>query len=810
MVAISITRGGPRDPCDSYGDCVSASVIYARANPDDSLYVGDQFRVALFIVDGSGGASCGQGCSESWYGVLSSVEWSYDHSVLSASTTETSGQFMVSGNRTGTFTISETAIFTVTITVTVCGQTSCSSYSYTVQSSVVASEQADVIQLVLQETYSIANVTDRDTGFNLRNPDGSFYRNDSFCIRWSASFEFSNARPDILVNVTGSLPAFLSQVSSNYTGSTPGRQGFVCYDVALTASYDNATLLLNFNAINWRNESIAHIIRGVPFAVVQYSPHFSYFTYMLYNSLASSAYQRPFVTLVRYGGNDPGYSYTGDANTAKFEQGNSTGERAYINNFTFATTGWNLTMRLVSANISGDITFNRNSSSIGYRSLNSTYDMITWRDRVQKYYLQANATGFGKLSELYYNVTASARSADFAGARTTLLFNTTYLYEPVQYSGYLTFNFYSADGKADTSANVTVTSHNPNPLSTYLLSRVEKTFGDDPNVLRAFTRDLYPSGSEFELKQLRPNTNGTIVYLVNQTNLATLNDSSFPWFDIVINSSVLAGTSYQFSGQPPYLTGGVALPCTYSPQRCSGVSYEVQDSWSLFLANASALGSLPFPNTTAYYLTPTFTNLALPLNSTAQAGPTWYVNWLANTAEGSVINPNLPISREPGQLTTLYQLLYGQNATVDVNTAGGGIGFMPPVADGSEYRLAFLVSPQSGGVTRLWVVDNEGNTLTNETILPTTPSITSFSPPGYHGGYYTASVPAVANSTMTATLLNAWGAKTVITGIPVSVSALASPVISWNFVILVTVVLLGIGALSSLLTWSHARRKEGG
>jgi hypothetical protein len=264
------------------------------------------------------------------------------------------------------------------------------------------------------------------------------------------------------------------------------------------------------------------------------------------------------------------------------------------------------------------------------------------------------------------------------------------------------------------------------------------------------------------------------------------------------------------------MTGATTTPCTTAPPpwlTCKEFSYDVPDRLSLFLVNGSALPSLPFDNATAYYLDPLYENLILPLNSTlsvnstASQGPMDYVNWWAASPVGAIINPDLPITQEPGQLTNLYQFIYGQNSTVFVNTEGGGIGLLPPVSQGNTYQLTFAINPQSGGVTRVWAVDSEGTMLTNMSLYPTTPSITSFSPPGYFG-FYTAAIPVVYNGTMTVTLVNAWGAKTTIAGIPVMITVSSQPLLSWNFVILIMVILLGIGALASLLGWREARRKE--
>lgn len=54
------------------------------------------------------------------------------------------------------------------------------------------------------------------------------------------------------------------------------------------------------------------------------------------NSTAPSSLERPWVLFVRYDGNDPGCSYTGDSNTRPFNGSRTLGERAFFDNFTFA------------------------------------------------------------------------------------------------------------------------------------------------------------------------------------------------------------------------------------------------------------------------------------------------------------------------------------------------------------------------------------------------------------------------------------------------------------------------------------------
>ena len=482
-------------------------------------------------------------------------------------------------------------------------------------------------------------------------------------------------------------------------------------------------------------------------------------------------------------------------------------------------------MRLVSSSVGQDIRFEEYPVSISYKELNRTNPVITWRDRVQKYYFLGNATDFERYASdglIYYNLTESAFSTDFAGALRQPLFNTTYLYEPVQYSGYLVFRFSDANGNPDLTANVTIVSHNPSPLNAYLISRMKAKFGSDPAVLNAFEKDLYPSSYTMILKQLQPNVDGTIVYLVNQTNLALPGDKAFPSFNVTIYSA-FTGTSYTFTGQLPYITGETTNYCSapsrfppwfrfffnYFRTTCKETSYSVPGAYSLFLLSDDTLPSSPFPNATAYYVAPDFTSLSLPVNSTLSGGQAYYLNWYAKAGGESEINPNYPLSQEPGHLTALYQLLYGENTTVNVNTEGGGVGVLSQQEEGNGgvYQFTLSFGPQSGGAARIWAVDSGSRVLTNETLPPTTSSLSSFTPPGYYGDYSVA-IPVAGNGTMTMTLVNGWGAKTIIRGIPINVEAGHAPSIPWDFVTLVTIVLLGIGALASLLRWRVARRKE--
>ena len=241
LIGIGVARSGPRDPCDSYGDCISGSIHYVRSNPDSTLYPGDSFTFPVSTAPGQNAT-------------VASLSWSYDRSVFDRS----GDSFVVAGNGTGTFPIAVSVTFT-------------GNSAQPFNSTLSLTGNVTVIQLVIVQHAELVNVTGSN-GLTMRNPDGTFYRNDSFCEEWSASFQFSSERTDILINVSGTLPAFLRETSSNYTGSTPGRRGYVCFAVALDSPYSNSTLPLSFNAVDGEGMSIAHTVEKVPFAVVQYSP----------------------------------------------------------------------------------------------------------------------------------------------------------------------------------------------------------------------------------------------------------------------------------------------------------------------------------------------------------------------------------------------------------------------------------------------------------------------------------------------------------------------------------------------------------
>jgi hypothetical protein len=582
-------------------------------------------------------------------------------------------------------------------------------------------------------------------GLVLRNADGTFYRNDSFCEKWSASFQFSETRTDILVNASGSLPSFLREASSNYTGSIPGRQGYVCYDVALPSPYSNGTLPLSFSAINWQKASIAHTTVKVPFAVVQYSPMFSDFTYTDYNSSPSDAYQKPFVTLIRYGGNRPGYSYAGNANTAPFSAMNSTGERAIVDNYTFSTEGFSPLF-----NENPGASFGLGFNDTGRVNLDITLTnkttafLFDWSNRVVKYYFTGRLSDFQKVVPLgteYLNVTEKLNSLNFAG-KSEAVIATSYAYQPVFYSGNLTFQAVNQYGAPDPGANITVTVVNPDPLDAYLTHEVVAIFGNDSQVIHAFMADLYPAGAPVQTLEPRSSGDGSWKYVINQTDL-------------------------QLEGDPPSafqvtVTGdGVAF------------TYSFSNSFGLYLVPElpvqSNSSSLEWQNVTAYTFGETVQFRSMPLTFNFST-PTQYLSWSGPPdSDGSF----LPPEAEPGGYSLYYPFLYGGNDTVVVNLAGGGAS-ASSLEQGTSVYTTIDIGAMSGGAQSFWVRDGYG---TSGRLLFSTPLLDNIGPPAPSAfeGVQTFAWSPDTNGTVTLGIVNAYGVSVPIGYYQAVIKATGSP-----------------------------------
>lgn len=651
--------------CDQYGDCISPAVSTVHGNPDGSFYPGDSFYVYP-------NPSAGTNMS------VSSVSWSFNSTEFSRN----GYYFVIVGNKTGSFTISVTVLFHNLPGTKVDNMTS-------VSSPIRDSVSITVRKLVLVPTAGrLTNVT-ASNGFLLRNPDGSFYKNDSFCIAWSTTFLYYQSRPDINVSAqpASSIPLKLlnstTYTKNNYAGTT-------CFAVTGSANYKPYNLTLVFSAVN-HNYNDMHLARmyyvdlQAPFTVVQYSPYFSHYTYMQYNSTLQTSYLRPFITIARYDGNNPGFAanYTGDIDTKKIVAVNDTGERAWINNFTFSSTGFRMSTNYTSEQLSNDTQFipNQNATmKVNYMNstkLSETREM-NWGNRYYKYYFVADMSvmKYVENGTQYYQVVENAQSKNYAGG-TYNAFTTNYDYSPVFYNGFIIFQ----GNETGLPINITLTIHNTFPLNYELMSEVNATFHNDPKAIRDLKVDLSNDAYNYT-EILRPiavnTTSNTYYFLLNQTNIMT-----------------------QAGGELPYLTinasGGARL-----------VSYEVNINFAQLMELPSDFPSFPSQNGTTrtpfnfiqgYYVDNLQVNTGgAPVNFTSSA----YTNIFFYAPGLNTAYPG-PIGF-PGNLTNRYSFFFGQNTTIPVNVQGGGVdlvAFQP--FSPSSYKTTVFASNMSGGVTNFWV-----------------------------------------------------------------------------------------------------------
>jgi hypothetical protein len=691
-----VATGSSSDPCDGYGNCISSSISYIRSNPDGSLYLGDEFAVTPSVSLGPNTTSF-------------SYSWSYDGSVLVA---QGGWLLQVVANVSGTYSVTITATFTMMETV--------GNSTVTLSSSLSTSESVETRAFELTFHTELSNVTNSLQQV-LRNPDGSFYHEDEFVINYTYSFLFMQQRPDIEVIVEPQFnPSFAKLTAYENSSST----GYFLFTVANETG--TSAITMTSKAFNYQDTLLGSKVQKQPFAVVDYDPYFVYFTYMEYNSANSSAYQRPFVTLVRYDGNNPGYSYGGNANTAPILAVNDTRERALINSFNFTVTGWGVNANLTSGDISQDLSFwNETAIDLGTKTTNTTFRVLTFSQRIEKFYFTSNVPeieGYNGEGLEYFNVTELAISKGFAGGNYGL-FNTSYLYQPFYYSGYITVFTYGPSG-LDPSDSVNISLVTPDPLDPHLLSLLNQTFGSNQEVAKAFEGDLFPAYSNVMSLEPVSSSGGRWVFLLNDTNLALTNDTTMPYLNITV-----AGASGSYS-------------------------YTVADAFSSFLVNRTLIPSLPFPSVEGGYLDQLRQLVALPLNFSLASPSNPYLAWDYNGSSPSFISP---ITYEPGNLSSVYRFLYGGNGTIFANLDGGGGSLLNIQRQQTNFEAFAMIGPQTGGVTSLWVKDPNGNLIVNETLTPNTEPP---SPSGYYG-FYELSFPMSVNGTYQFGITNSWGVSSV-------------------------------------------------
>ncbi|HEV2226246.1 MAG TPA: hypothetical protein VGR56_05505 [Nitrososphaerales archaeon] len=722
-----------------------------RGNPDGTYYPGDEFQVTVYPhVQLSGGDSL-VGISYSWF---------YDSGVFSASGSNTDKAFAIfpyAAPGTYAITISATATYVYYVNGT--------AYYFTATSP--TSQSVTIIKFVLNLNSRIVNMTD-SAGCLARNPDGTFYQGDSFGIYYNPTFRWEKQRTDISVITTIQYNTTASyKLGHNATDSL--------FNVTKVASPQVYTFVLNATATNSYGEKVGTNATTVYVAVVAYKPMFTYTTYVDYNNLNSSAYRRPFVTLVRYGGNMPGYSSLGGQTWVAFAAANSTGERAVVDNFTFSTVGWSVRSSFVSANITQNVAYSPGTGldlhahSLN-RTLSSCQHVFQWSHRVQKYYFSSewkSILNYTSKGIIYFNTTITAWSRNFPylgnGFR---LFNTSYLQEPVYYNGILVFRTYNGLGKPDQSVlNVTIRVFNPSPLDPFLISELESHFGSDLSVERAFTHDLYPANSSMTLSPYQVK-NGAWYFLLNQTNIATAANATQPVYTISVLGSTTGEATYSFIPGFPYAqySGQSGTVSAYN------FTYRTVGSLSTIVISNKSFTPAPFHTFTGYYVEPRGSLAALPMNFTYPANFTYggsmsYLLWSYNKSTPFYITTTVP-----GQMSKEYAMLWGQNTTVPVCIGGCLFGLASPPQNlgTAAYELTPILGSMTAGATQVWVESSSGVVLDNESLPTTYPLVESFAPSGFIGLHTLEFNLPSGSSSISLFVRNSWGGVAELDGISVS------------------------------------------
>jgi hypothetical protein len=675
-----------------------------------------------------------------------SLSWSYDESVFAKS----GDTFIVAGNATGTFTITATVTFT--------GSTQEGNVTQPFSSTLGMSQTVTVIRLVISLDTQLVNLTDLH-GFTLRNPDGSFYRNDSFCDAWNATFEFSSARTDIRINVTSAAPPSLLVLK--YSADPLGQGGRFCYAVRAGSAYEPYHVGLVARALNWERVSLALKESSQPFAVVQYGPKFTSYDYMLYrNSTVPSSLERPWVLFVRYDGNLPGYSYAGDNNTRPFNGSKTLQERAYFDNFTFTS----LSYKPFSS--SGVFMFHmiNSSGALRYEWLNGNDSApLEGAKRIEKYVFTALPSSLSPLLDqgyVYQNVTMIGcwQHEEACDLRQN------YWLVPFLWNGRVNIVSVDSSGNQAPNTSLSLTIHNPTPLDGWLTANFGHVFGVDRQALAAFEEDLYPTNHTMTF-----GGQGKLSVLLNQTSLSPLQIS------ITANGVSLSGN---FTFVPTFVNSTIKSV----PNSFNGTIFYANATiplWSYNIAQGS-LAYIPIMTTTDY--PSSFLEL---LNSSG---------WVA----GNATTPQTP-SAFASQQYGFWPL--GENLTVYVNLQGGGAETLGTQRLGpDEYKASFYIEPWSGGMSSVQLIEGE-------TALPAQSVLTIGAYPSpiptALTGLYSVMYPASGQDTKVV-FTNVWGVTTTV-----DLGPLPTPT-PFNLIPTATATAFGIATIMWLIASSALKNRKTG
>jgi hypothetical protein len=287
--------------------------------------------------------------------------------------------------------------------------------------------------------------------------------------------------------------------------------------------------------------------------------------------------------------------------------------------------------------------------------------------------------------------------------------------------------------------------------------------------------------------------NGAWYFLLNQTNISTTANATHPVYTISVLGSTTGEATYSFVPGFPYArySGQSGAVSAYN------FTYRTVGSLSTIVITNKSFTPAPFMTFTGYYVEPRGSLGALPMNFTYPANFTYggsvsYLLWSYNKSSPFYVTTIIP-----GQISKDYAMVWGQNVTVPIFIGGCLFGLAsPPQAVGAAaYLITPILGQMTGGATQVWIKNNLGALLDNESLPSSYPLAGSFAPPGFTG-LRTLEFNLPDNSTSISLFVrNSWGAVFVLQGIPVS-SPHPTGLTGGGLVVILTVVsLLAIGFL---------------
>jgi hypothetical protein len=488
----------------------------------------------------------------------------------------------------------------------------------------------------------------------------------------------------------------------------------------MTAAYKPYQVVLEARTLNWQGVSLASKDSSQPFAVVQYDPKFTTYAYMLYgNSTAASSLERPWVLFVRYDGNLPGYSYTGDSNTIPFNGSLTLAQRAFFDSFRFSTLSYQPVT--TSGGVLDFETVN-STGTLEYNWLNRNNSTpLDHENRIGKYTFNVTAPSVSTLLArgfVYQSITMTGcwqqeNICDLAQ---------NYWLMPFLWSGRVNIISVDSSGILIPGTPISLMIHNPSPLDDWLTGSFDHVFGNDSQALKAFEADLYPTNQTMTFSG-----SGKLSVLLNQTSLVP------PQISVTAGGISLGGN---FTFIPMFVNSTI----TSIPNSLNGTVFYANATLP-FWSYSMIQGDLAYlPVATAIDRPSSFLEL---LNSSG---------WIA----GDLTAPQTPF----GFASQQYGFWpMGENLTLSPNLQGGGIELLGTQKLGpGGFQATFYIQPWSGGISSIQVIEGS-------TPLPPQSTLSASAYPSplptALTGLYTVSYPATGQN-MKVVFTNIWGATTTI------------------------------------------------